>query len=470
MAIGAASMLLLVSLVLGAFGPGIFAPKHAEALDGGGSLTLALKETVLDAIAFALINMVLQGMTKDIVSWINSGFNGSPAFMQDFGGFLTGVSDKVVGDFIWNNETTRFLCSPFRLDIQFALNIQYKKSRNYGSVGSQCTLTGVTRNLENFFNGRSLAGGWDTWFKVTQDPQYNPYGALLVAQEQMSVRLANSRGQEAKLLDWGKGFLSVKQCKDVAYPDGVVDKKCDTVTPGTAIESQLNATLDSGRQRVQVADEINEIIGALFTQLAKQAISGAGGLLGLSGGGRAPSGPAYYDEGGVGRAGGGATTGSTYLTNMMDQPSGVAIPANQNPIRRSLTLENEYLSAEQSIVSNITDASTYKVTIYGPSDTCHSGLLTPQLQTELNLARIEVSAANTNVTTLDSLLTQYDTAANKPNGAAIQNDVFQQYFTLSLHTNADLDTVNGTTTPRVSNLVETLERQIDSACEQPLNG
>jgi len=60
-------------------------------------------------------------------------------------------------------------------------------------------------------------------------------------------------------------------------------------TPGSVIASQLNETLPKGMEGLVTADEIDEVIGALFQQLVNQVI-GQGGLIGVSspssGGGR----------------------------------------------------------------------------------------------------------------------------------------------------------------------------------------
>jgi hypothetical protein len=119
----------------------------------------------------------------------------------------------------------------------------------------------------------------------------------MMANDELSVRIANKTLTQSKLLDWGRGFFSVsdpsctkKNASDqkafstdpnnFSVPDS--DTNCPKVTPGAAIEYQLNANLDSGRQRLVIATSFNQIVSALLTQLAKQAITGAFGLLGLS--------------------------------------------------------------------------------------------------------------------------------------------------------------------------------------------
>ncbi len=444
MMVGALSMLLVVSILLGTFGPGVFTQK-AEALDGGGSLALVTKEYVLDGIAFALINMILQLMSQSIISWINSGFKGSPTFIQDFGGFMTGIADRVAGDYIWGSDLN-FLCSPFQLDIRLALDIQYKQTRNF-AIQNQCTLSGVVGNMQNFMNGNFLSGGWNGWFTMTQSAANNPYGSILMASEQFSVRLGNSKFQAKTELDFGKGFLSMKQCRDDGTGSG--GEQCDIVTPGTAIEAQLNASLDSGRQRIQVADEINEIIAALFSQLVSQAFSGIGGLLGLTGGGS------------------GGTGGSPYYNSLYQQQPGGVVSPSQNPIQISITSETNYRNLEQTLAGNIQSAALYKDTTYGAANTCHPGTLTTELQNQLTTSQNTISISNATIATLNSLLTQYN-AAVVQRDTRTQQAIMQQYTDLqvsgAIHSSTDTTRLRDTTIPDTQRSIDTFIADIDTAC------
>lgn len=236
---------------------------------------LATKEGILDGIAWQVANLVIQEMSHNIVNWINSGFDGNPAFVTDLDGFLLGIADNVAGSFIEGTELG-FLCDPFELQIRQALAINYHSPF---AKKIECTLTGVVENIDDFLAGDFSAGGWDGWYELTV--RDNPYSQYLAASEELSVRIVNAKNRELNLLSWANGFLSWRECSD-----GTVDligaTSCPIVTPGIVIENQLNNTLDSGRNRLIVAKEINEIIGALLTQLTQQALSGPGGLFGLS--------------------------------------------------------------------------------------------------------------------------------------------------------------------------------------------
>jgi hypothetical protein len=400
------------------------------------------KELTMDGIAFALINKILQQMSKQIVTWINGGFNGSPAFIQNFGGFMTEIADKTSGEFIWGSNLN-FLCSPFNLDIRLALDIQYAQTRHFGTQ-NQCTLSGTIANMKNFLNGNFVSGGWDEWYKVTMTPQNNQYGALLMAQTEFSAKLSNSKGKEAQVLSFGKGFLSRNECIEVTSGPAAGRTECSVVTPGTAIEQQLNSTLDSGRQRIQVADEINEIVAALFSQLASKALSGVGGLLALT------------ESGG---------TGGTYYDNLSRQAPGATL--TQNPIQTSITAETTYSTFERSLATLLEDAARYKTDIYGGS-ACHDGTLTSELKAAYTKALSDFSTSQNTLVVLNTLLVQYTGAGNNESGIETQSIVMQKYLDLQssgvLHTTADVSILKENDIPLIKDLITTFKAGIDTVC------
>jgi len=238
------------------------------------------KEYVLDGLAWQIGNVALEQMTQDIVTWINSGFNGSPAFLQDPGSFLGQIADNVAGDFL-NEIGGGFLCSPFSADIQFALEIGYYQSGGQSDLADRysCTLSDAIGNVEDFLDNDLSQGGLDQFFNVTSRPQNSPYLLALDLRQELDGRIFGAQEGERQLLDWNGGFLSKRECLA-----GEEEPNCtgDVLTPGDTIQNQLNDSLGIGRDRLVVADDINEIVGALLNQLVSQALGGAQGLLGAS--------------------------------------------------------------------------------------------------------------------------------------------------------------------------------------------
>ncbi len=245
------------------------------------------KENALDGIAWTLAKAVVSGITSSIVNWINSGFQGSPAFITDLPGFLLGVADGVAGEFIESlGGIGSFICSPFQLDVQISLAVLYDQGRTGSQSAPTCTLTGIIDNIEGFIGGLTdvSQGGWNDWFDITARPDmYTPYGQVLSAQAGLRASLVNARGEEIKLLDFGEGFLSGEIC-DLVETEGTPREDCFISKPGQIIEEALTFTTSTGQRSLIAADEFNEIISALLGQLVQQVVTGAAGLLGLSGG------------------------------------------------------------------------------------------------------------------------------------------------------------------------------------------
>jgi hypothetical protein len=238
----------------------------------------------LDGIAWAIAKAMISSMMNSILAWINSGFKGSPAFVQDLDRFLLEAADNAAGKYLSElGGIGSFLCSPFKLDIQVALALEYQYIRE-DQPYEGCTLTGIIDNIEGFIGGDFAQGGWDDWVDITSNPaKYTPYGQLLTARTGLQAAITNAEGEQLLEADWGNGFMSAKVCEAIEGPSGP-DENCVISKPGKWVQETLTFQTQAGTQILIEADEFNEIVGALIGQLANKAITGAAGLLGLSSG------------------------------------------------------------------------------------------------------------------------------------------------------------------------------------------
>jgi hypothetical protein len=257
----------------------------ANTATAGAAAGLLSKET-LDGLAWSIAKQMVSNMTASMVSWINSGFQGSPAFITDLNGMLLDALDTTAGEYIKSlGEVGSLICSPFKLDVQVALQINYAQARSGQSSGPttpMCKLTDIQDNIEGFLNGVG-DNGWQDWISITSSPQNTPYGAYLDAEAKLNARLVNEAGQQITISNWNQGFLSKKICESVEGAPAAQGQNCRITTPGQVIEQALTFQLSTGPQSLVQADEINEIIGALINQLTLQAMQGVNGLLGLGG-------------------------------------------------------------------------------------------------------------------------------------------------------------------------------------------
>lgn len=337
-----------------------------DAITSWASNSLWVKEYLLDGIGWALAKALVQRMVASLIDWINSGFQGRPQFLQDLKGFLLETADQVIGEYLSElGGPFSFVCSPFQLDVQVSVALEYDRARSRGGDGQPaptCTLSGMIGNIEDFLQGTFAgggAGGWADWVEVTSQPRvHTPYGAGLAARADARARIINAQGEEVTLLDFGDGFLSGEIC-DIVHGSGSPREECFITKPGKIIEEALSFNLDSGRQSLITADEINEIIAALLGQLANQVFQGAAGILGLSGG-------TGYTYSGY--------SGGSFADNLSaSTTSGVDLTAAGDLINDSLTVQQD--------IRNL--AITYTTTPVGPQN----GLVNCANNTTLSAAR-----------------------------------------------------------------------------------
>ena len=170
-----------------------------------------IKEEVLDRAAWAISKAVVTNIMQSTITWINSGFQGSPAFVQDLDRFLTDIADQAAGRFIDSlgpNNPLSFLCSPFALDIQVALAIQYQTARERIPYQG-CRVSEFTGSFERWIEGEFEQGGWETWFRVVSEPEiYTPIGARSEAQRALEENIQAARNEENQNVANAGGFLS----------------------------------------------------------------------------------------------------------------------------------------------------------------------------------------------------------------------------------------------------------------------
>lgn len=250
---------------------------------------------IVDALAWTAAKRVVQSMTQSIVTWINSGFEGSPAFVTDLNRNLGNLADAVAEDFLRGldsvvvSNTGFSIRAPFQDQISAALREEfYRTTSSYGFD---------VRHPYNDCN-RSAGFSFNSWFCQSQNPANNPYGRYMLARDELWQQVDSAAQNRLRELDWGNGFLSWRgNCgpygrgNQTAGPGGIsgpVDLNqrdqtvgCSIRTPGSVIEDQLVNTLGSPIRQLELADSLNEIVGALMSQMVNQVL-GDGGLSGLS--------------------------------------------------------------------------------------------------------------------------------------------------------------------------------------------
>lgn len=354
-------------------------------------------DSVIKPLGWTLAKAILSRMLKDIVRWINSGFKGSPMFVQDLGGFLTSAADEAAGRFIQEvGGPLSIVCSPFRLNIKIAVSTAYSRSRDRNL--RRCTLSGAMQNIQNFFGGDFSQGGWNTWLQIVHRPtQYTYLGAYHAASAEASIAIEGARGERLELARWAGGFLWGETCKDVRQPDGRVKQVCEVNTPGVLIQQQLSKHLGAGYDSLVAADQINEVVNAFLGQVVGQALSGINGLLGLGGNAR-------------------YTNPSFNVDTYADTVGGTATSTGAFTMEDSVRILNDYIALASSTVTRLDRLYTDDDRVQARADATVAE------------ARTIIPTLESQRTTLLSIISRYNQATSTAEQAAI----LQEYSTFSI--------------------------------------
>lgn len=274
-----------------------------------------LKTWILDPMVSAMGTAILSRVTESIVNWINNGFNGSPSFITDPASFFGNLADGLIGDFIFGSQLG-FLCRPFQLQIKLALGY----NSNSSAYRPQCSLTQIINNVNNFANNpvsvnisgnvtqtKTYYTNYQQLISAMENPQNNVFGGFVIAQADLRSQLSTQQQRQDQQLAWGRGFLSFKKCtqwsntptsssgatQDMSQEyapsaDTSTDSSKPTctaseiTTPGAMIVDQLNFSLGSQQRKLEVANSLNQIIGALMNVLVQKILTSATGLLGAT--------------------------------------------------------------------------------------------------------------------------------------------------------------------------------------------
>ncbi len=300
---------------------------------------LTFKEFVLDLLLNMVAKQLISSMTQSIVNWINSGFNGSPSFITDPGSFFLDAADQVTGAMLNQDGPLASLCTPFSFDIRLSLALQVSSRAHQRYT---CTLGAIIQNtrdaaargvtINGFMAGDFSQGGWPAFLALSTEPQNNYSSASLYAHSDLLSRIAKKEAAINVDLNRGRGFMSWNKCDDITeqyntsgpspagssqtnqldqpgnqtiqtgqaidgedtsvkktvdYEAGTIKyERCKTETPGSLIENTLANQLGSGVRQYELADEINEIAGALVGQLVNTILTtGLNAVSGSSSGG-----------------------------------------------------------------------------------------------------------------------------------------------------------------------------------------
>lgn len=276
------------------------------------------KEDILDGIAWTVAKVAVQSMTRSIVNWINSGYQGEPAFSQNLNRDMRQMGDALANAFIAeaaNAVLSSELIAPLAQNAVAAYYLL--TSEDALAQRLKYTLADYTLDSAAYIRGDWSKGGLSGWYGLTFRPENDPRYAAFIIQENLFSKIDAQMQQTLAEFGAGNGFLSwrgecaqtaggqagntaMQQCiaqneaggpvqdcfalyggAGASLSDADACVAYDVLTPGSVVEQQLVENLGSGVRQLELADSINEIISAVVVQMVNQVLGG-GGLSGLS--------------------------------------------------------------------------------------------------------------------------------------------------------------------------------------------
>jgi len=272
------------------------------------------REACMDAIAYNVAKQVLNQLADSTLAWVESGFTefgqeGNKAFVGNINNFLSNVGQQTFNRFM-NEVTTansplKEVCSAFSRDILRQVGKDYFQEnpqpagmawdsgmlpdeRDLASSTADCDFGDLEpETVQAFLNGDFQEGGWQAYRSMVENPESNPVGAYLENKKDLKQRIQQAKDTNLTELRNNNGWLSEVACPGDgslnSTTSSCTDENGNTLseptikTPGTVVNNQINRVVESDFRRLELADEVNEIVGALADQLVSQVIGGGTG-------------------------------------------------------------------------------------------------------------------------------------------------------------------------------------------------
>ena len=214
-----------------------------------------------DAIAYCLANVIITYVADSTIAWIQSGFKGKPAFVDDPTKLFEDIADYEMSTFIEGLQDG-LLCDDFSSQVTSALVNEY--TNDYQS-SSKCALGELESGVTDIVNGVAGSFTYDGWFNMSQNGNNNAAGALLKAQDEYPKWIAAKQTEMRSELNQNKGYRSFRAA------DGT--NKGKIVTFGSVIETQLSNTLKLAPERLVLAEKFDQVVSTLVNYLIKTALT-----------------------------------------------------------------------------------------------------------------------------------------------------------------------------------------------------
>lgn len=270
------------SMSVGAMGAigGVYVPVNDAAVTLNTGY-IVYKECVLRGVVNREREAATAQAQRGVIGTYQRGRNGKPFYPEVLSRDLRDERDRVVALSI-NNGALSTLKPELQNPVTRAILQGYVRSRKLASPNYSCSYTG---DLKNLYSGNPSGSIW-AGLSAIGDPGCNPIIAYEIANEYYMSIAASATDELLMRLGWADG----------TYDNAELDENGNWVTrtPGSIVQANVIQMLQTGYKQLENANDIDQMVGSLFSGITSQILSDSKGLLGLVQ--RSGNQPSYLDK------------------------------------------------------------------------------------------------------------------------------------------------------------------------------
>lgn len=251
---------------------------------------LIYKECSLDPLTKKIGEGITAGIVATGIKGAQTGNDGKPVFLTNYGEDLTLPVNKTVLAALQGPDAES-ICSTVKRRVVATVVRQHLEKQQPREKRLACTLQCSESDMRAMIEKSDpeaiqRCGGIQAYYELFLSPANTDMGAYIQLNRFKNEQAALREAQERFYVQTGNGFRPAEQ---------IVDNVRRITTPGSVIAGTLQQLVGSGFRQLENANEIDQIIGALFSSLSTQLITDSRGLTGLT---QSPSSgqPSYLDQ------------------------------------------------------------------------------------------------------------------------------------------------------------------------------
>lgn len=249
------------------------------------------KELGLDGLLNLAAQAAIDQLTQTIISQISGGYGGSPMYITNLDQYYFNLEQRVNQDYAqglrdaqtcdssgtsagaWiDPQTGQPAQSPGSAGDTISDRIAAYLDNGSGTFSQSRAQSVATRYSCPFVDNRPRTLGQDGWdaFRISMtSPGSSPLARQIIVGEELAIERSVARDNAKTRAVLDDGYLPNEECTD-----GV----CHVTTPGSVAKSQVEWSLSSGLRKLELADEIDEMISAVLNAAVERIFTEANGL------------------------------------------------------------------------------------------------------------------------------------------------------------------------------------------------